>query len=944
LISNRRSLSFFMKETRKQIWLALLLMLAATAIFYWRIWTPNPADRMYFEGDIYDKDYPQRVAWMRIVSEQGRFPFWNPYEFGGWPALANCEMGVLYPPQWLLFLGLGEDGRLTYFALELLVLGHFVLAGWLMVLLLQRYGLSFGPAVFGALIYAFCGFHGGHKLHVNMFFTIVWFPLILYFVEGALQQKKPRLFLAAALALAVSCLAGHPQMFYFILLLVAVRLVWESVAEVKAGGQFPAGILQLVCRLLMVFAPAIMIAAVQVFPSLELFEYTARAGGGSYGFASEFSLPPVQLAEFLLPGTFPWFFVEVFYAGVWAWPLAWVALRWSHRLKETPAWTFWLAVLAGGLVMAVGDYAGVFPAGYLLVPGLSRIRAPSRWLYFVDMALAVLAAGGFEAVLRASSAPKENWGNLSKRLRRVVRWLVVLFLIGIFYLHVEGMKPYPQVHLQNLKRMAGDLTFVVILYGLGWMLLVLFEGKRIHRWGLIVGFCLVVFFDLMTYNSQINVVAELPGYEPAAAVHRLKPDKKAPFRYWAPPEERRRVNGNIHGLEEAGGHSPLAPVEYLETLQAAIEGHVSVFQQEGIRYVYQGVPSALRGIVEHTGGGLWRVPEAFPRVYAVEDAVPVDSNKIRGKLVNSKAWNHQQLAWVESVPKEVSGSSEHGGFPLPLLLRGTYHGIEDCFIVLDGKEIRLQNAGYHLIVINHAGKVEKKANFGLLQDSAADGKMADFLQSIPGGRWVAGVYGGDVRPSLSDRLKREFGQLGLDPFDHPGSVRSHAFLAKKGDGGRKAIEKLSWAEAIVAVGAVRGKTYAMRPEDSPERPEPEEILEYGAGYYRIAAPSIDKAIFIVSEKNYPGWRAGMNTDSLPVVGAGCHAVAIFFQAENPGEITLSFRPAGWGRYIGVSAAGFLLVFSGLFLLWPQGLNKKSGCWFSEKNQQRTGEKKQEINP
>ncbi len=209
---------------------------------------------------------------------------------------------------------------------------------------------------------------------------------------------------------------------------------------------------------------------------------------------------------------------------------------------------------------------------------------------------------------------------------------------------------------------------------------------------------------------------------------------------------------------------------------------------------------------------------------------------------------------------------------------------------------------------------------------------------------MAGVYGGDVRPSLSDRLKKEFGQLGFDPFDHPGSVRSHAFFGKKGDGGRKAIEKLSWTEAIVAVGAVRGKTYAMRPEDSPERPEPEEILEYGAGYYRFAAPSIDEGILIVSEKNYPGWRAGMNTDSLPVVGAGCHAAAIFFQAENPGDITLSFRPSGWGRYIGVSAAGFLLVFSGLFLLWPQGLNKKSGCWFSEKNRQRTGEKKQEINP
>ena len=86
---------------KKQATLALILMGLLVGVFYWRIWTPREIDRAWFEGDIFDKDYPARAAWVRILHE-GAFPFWNPYAFGGWPMLANCEAGVLYPPNWLL--------------------------------------------------------------------------------------------------------------------------------------------------------------------------------------------------------------------------------------------------------------------------------------------------------------------------------------------------------------------------------------------------------------------------------------------------------------------------------------------------------------------------------------------------------------------------------------------------------------------------------------------------------------------------------------------------------------------------------------------------------------------------------------------------------------------------------------------------------------------------
>ena len=90
-----------------------------------------------------------------------------------------------------------------------------------------------------------------------------------------------------------------------------------------------------------------------------------------------------------------WPRVEVGYLGIL--PLALAALAVTLR-RDRRTW-LWVAMAAAGFVIALGIYA--IPHGWLtLLPGFGLLRAPARFIYVTDFALAVLAAIGLEAALQ----------------------------------------------------------------------------------------------------------------------------------------------------------------------------------------------------------------------------------------------------------------------------------------------------------------------------------------------------------------------------------------------------------------------------------------------------------------------------------------------------------------------------------------------------------------
>ena len=108
------------EESGKQAWwqqgyvrdlLALALLLLLCLLFFWRILTPNDADRGSFrQGDFYDQFYAF-AAFEHSQLTAGELPLWNPYTFSGHPFLADVQAAVFYPLSLLTVLLSASGGK-----------------------------------------------------------------------------------------------------------------------------------------------------------------------------------------------------------------------------------------------------------------------------------------------------------------------------------------------------------------------------------------------------------------------------------------------------------------------------------------------------------------------------------------------------------------------------------------------------------------------------------------------------------------------------------------------------------------------------------------------------------------------------------------------------------------------------------------------------------------
>src|SRR5919202_2643138 len=140
--------------------LLVLLLAALVALFFWRILTPNLADRAQFPpGDFTDQFYAFRLYEARAFA-QGRLPLWSENFNSGHPFLADIQAAVFYP------IGLANTlvnvalfgANFSLFALELEAILHFWLAGAFTYLFARRLIQSRAGAFASALVFTFGGY------------------------------------------------------------------------------------------------------------------------------------------------------------------------------------------------------------------------------------------------------------------------------------------------------------------------------------------------------------------------------------------------------------------------------------------------------------------------------------------------------------------------------------------------------------------------------------------------------------------------------------------------------------------------------------------------------------------------------------------------------------------------------------------------------------------
>jgi hypothetical protein len=380
--------------------LAVVLLCALVIALFWKI---ALAGRVLAGGDVFTYFYPYWVEATRAF-QSGRLPLWNPYLFMGAPFLANSQVGVFYPLNWPLWLLLPAH-RSVHLTLVL----HLCLAA-LNAYLWARVSLRMGWVgawVVGAA-FALGGYLGAQVEHVNQLQGLAWLPLMLALYDKSpisnprslCQRTGAAAFFGLAVVIALIFLAGHTQTAFISLVGLAAYSLGPALWRVVRDRAWWA-LLQKTALLMAAVGLGVMLAAVQLIPTLELTRLSVRAAELPFKERVSFSLTPFYLTRALLPSyvepVLPEHIEHVAYVAVAGLALAACAIRDLQSPASSPRrLVLFLTVL--GLFLSFGAYNPFYWLLARYVPGFAHFRVPGRWLALYALGAAALAGWGADAL------------------------------------------------------------------------------------------------------------------------------------------------------------------------------------------------------------------------------------------------------------------------------------------------------------------------------------------------------------------------------------------------------------------------------------------------------------------------------------------------------------------------------------------------------------------
>lgn len=376
---------------------------------------------------------------------RGEIPLWNPYNQCGIPFLAQWNTMPLYPPS-LIYLVLPLPWSLNLFCLL-----HLFWAGLGMYQLGRRWSGSGLAGAVAGMAFGYNGFALNLLMWPSHIATYSWMPWVVLLVERAWNQGGRWVFLAA-LAGAVQMLAGGPETILFTWAILAV--LW--VARLIAGQRFEFALESAPCpasgsggepsdeqsssakryhvawRFPFIVALVACIAAAQILPFLDLAAHSQR----EQGFAdARWSMPSWGWANFLVPRVFGTvgkqnlffqygqYWTSSYYLGLGILVLAIVAVASVRRAR---LWLM-LGVAVTGLVLAMGDQTGLSRWARHLLPQLSLMTYPVKYVTLVIFAVPLLGAYGLVALQRKSEKAK------SQRLVWTAAGFVGALIVGVLF-------------------------------------------------------------------------------------------------------------------------------------------------------------------------------------------------------------------------------------------------------------------------------------------------------------------------------------------------------------------------------------------------------------------------------------------------------------------------------------------------------------------------------
>ena len=492
-----------MRWDRKDLW-AYGIYLLLTLVFFFRFL--DGAESLGFK-DLSRYFYPLRYLMVEQV-KAGYFPLWNPYIFCGMPLLATLQIGFFYPLTILHYI-LPFDLAFNYFTIL-----HYFLAACFTYQLLRHFGHSYSGSFLAGLIFAFSGYLVSMSSMNTSLASVIWLPLVILWWDKYLGSRQGRLVPGLIILLALMLLGGEPTIIYvtgWVLLFYALIFYKDRFKNIAV--------------LALTFLVVTLLVSAQLFPFLELLQQSDRAQLASFEFISMRSFPPREIMNFLLP----FFFGNQLRAGSYSEILLGENLQdwlpspylgffalffagWAVVVKPDRRKLFFAGAAGLSLILAFGKYTPLFFLLYKVIPGVSLIRYPVKYLFLASFSLAYLTGAGFEGLIKRVAE-----GKISKLLLSLVGLLVALGVVNIFsqilrepiFAWLRGLYPkdLPGFFVEELRLIfdfnLGSLLNLWCFILASALLLYLSARKMISQRIILICFVLLIFADLAAVNMPL---------------------------------------------------------------------------------------------------------------------------------------------------------------------------------------------------------------------------------------------------------------------------------------------------------------------------------------------------------------------------------------------------------------------------------------------------------
>jgi hypothetical protein len=425
-------------------WWHVPVLIAVLGLVFFTDLVLHPTQTLYSDrSDLLTENLPAKQFLVRSWQETGEVPLWCPYSYAGLPFLHDIKVGAFYPLHLLLYW-LPE--RWLGAALSWLVVLHVILAGWCMYAYARFRNLGRAGALVAAIGYMFAGkwllhlLAGGHYILT----PLAWLPLVLLWLEQAIQRRSLLRATWAGGAFALIVLGAHPQLTLYVGVFIAV---WTLGAVLAESGRRAALGRWLGLGLWTVLVAAAL-AAVELLPAIEAAGEASRTAGvasddeatRTVGLVLELLGPSLTTTNWENQGGFG---------------ILWVAVAALAPLLCLGRVRFEAAVLVGLVVFALGG-------GSLLqwAPGFQMFQLHVRMLLPATLAVAFLAGTTTDVLFEGPAlTPLQR-----RRCRRV------LLQVALAGLALVGVKAILLLSRENLHPHIYWLALLVTLPAAWWLL------------------------------------------------------------------------------------------------------------------------------------------------------------------------------------------------------------------------------------------------------------------------------------------------------------------------------------------------------------------------------------------------------------------------------------------------------------------------------------------